>query len=370
MKYRDAYIEDELVLTDSGTKTIGIPFKDVVSQLYFLLQATNGATINRSNPPIKNLSKVELVDGSDVLFSLSGPEAQGLNYINHGKVPFRLISECGGDYQRDVFYMDFGRYLGDPLWAFDPNKFTNPQIKFTWNLAAINTVGDEGFESGTGRMTILARLFDEPVAPGGFFMSKEHYSFTSAAKGVEPVDMPRDHIYRTLFTRVYLKDSSAKDILSKYKLTEENDKRIPFELHEKELRAIMMMPDEPAKYGVEYHAKTLDTLYHDVYAWYAVRMAASVGAGKYRFHNQGLGMSGYTDFHCGEGDQTDIDTRERWIAEVVGRYFHALSYYRFGDPQNPNDWYNPTALGDLKLKLTQAKVDAAVAVCLQQARKY
>lgn len=370
VKYRDAYIEDELVLANSGSKTIDIPFKDVVTQLYFLMQATNGATENRGNPPIKNLSKVELVDGSDVLFSLSGPQAQALNYINHGKVPHRYITETGDDYQRDVFMLDFGRYPGDPLWAFDPKKFVNPQIKLTWDLATKTAVGDTGFATGTGRMTILAKLLDEPVTPEGFFMSKEHYEFTSAATGIESIDLPRDHIYRTLFVRNYLLGKSPSSIITKYKLTEENDKRIPFELYEKELRSMMCEQDRPAKYVIEYQAKTLDVLYHDVHDWFAVRMVASVGAGKYRFVNQGLGMGGDTDFHCGLGTQEDIGTRERWMAEVVGRYFHACGYYRFGDPQNPKDWYDPTALGDLKLKLTQGRADATVEVCIQQARKY
>lgn len=370
MKYRDAYIEDELVLADSGTKTIDIPFKDIVSQLTFLIQATNGATENLGNPPVKCLSKVELVDGSDVLFSLSGAEAQALNYIHQGKVPYRYITETGGDYQRDVFHIDFGRYVKDPRWAFDPSKFTNPQIKFTWDLATKNTVGDEGFATGTGRMSILARLFDDPVTPIGFFMSKEHYSFTSASSGIKTLNMPKDYVYRTLFVRPYLLGRSPSGIITKYKLSEENDKRIPFELHEKELKSMMCGWDRPAKYVIEYQAKTLDVLYHDVHDWFAVRMAASIGAGKYRTVNQGLGMGGDTDFHCGTAAEADIPARERWMAEVVGRYFHACSYYRFGDPQNPEDWYDPTGLGDLKLKLTQGRVDATVGVCLQQARKY
>lgn len=370
MKYRDAYIEDALVLADSGTKTIGIPFKDQITQLMFLLQATNGGTYNRANPPIKNLSKIEIVDGSDVLFSLSGPQAQGLNYINHGKVPNRLITETADDYQRDVFYIDFGRYLGDPLWAFDPTRFTNPQIKFTWDLAAINAVGGTGFATGTGRMTILARLFDEKVSPTGFFMSKEHYSFTSAGSGVESVDMPRDHIYKTLFVRATKTDTHPWSILTKYKLSEENDKRIPFDLYEKELRSHMMEGYEPARYGAEYQCITDSKLYHDLYDWAALRVTPAPGAGVYRFWTVGLGGSGYTDLHCYDQNIAAISSYERWIAEVNGWYFHNCGFYLFGDPQNPNDWYNPTALGDLKLKLTQGSADATVGVCLQQARKY
>jgi len=370
VKYRDAYIEDALVLADSGTKTIDIPFKDICTQLMFLFQATNGATRNLANPPIKNLSKVEIVDGSDVLFSLSGPQVQGLNYINHGEVPNRLITESGGDYQQDVFYIDFGRYLGDPLWAFNPNKFKNPQIKFTWDLATINTVDATGFATGTGRMTILAKLFDELVSPIGFLMSKEHYSFISAASGVESVEMPRDYPYRTLFIRATKTKTHPWSILTKYKLSEENDKRIPFELWEKELRSRMMEDMEPARYMAEYQAITDTQLFHDLYEWAACRVTPAMGAGKYRFWTVGLGGSGYTDLHCYDELKAAIASYERWIAEVNGWYFHNIGFYKFGDPQNPADWYDPTALGDLKLKLTQGSANAIVGVCLQQARKY
>lgn len=370
MKYRDSYVEDEKTLGDSGSITIPLTFKDVCTQLILSFKATNGATSNKKDPIIGCISKIEIVDGSDVLFSLSGKEAQALNYVNHGKVPYRGVTEAGGDSQRDIVHIDFGRYVGDPLWAFDPTKFKNPQLKITWDLATIQTVGGTGFLSTYLRLTVIARLFDDPVSPVGFFMSKEHNTFTSAASGVEPVDMPRDHPYRTLLVRAYLADTHPASIITKYKLSEDLDKRIPFDMHVRDLQQQMYESHEPASYEIEFLIKTLDVMYHDVYAPLAVKLTASVGAGKYRTVNQGLGWGGQTDFHCGRAGEDDIPTDERWIGEITGWYFHACAFKLFGDPQNPETWYDATKPGDIKLKLTQGTISGAVAVCIQQARKY
>lgn len=368
VKYRDAYVEAEKVLADSGTLTVPLEFTDIASQLEIHFKSVNGGTDNKSNTLISCISKIELVDGSDVLFSLSGKEAQALNYVNRGKVPARVVSEVAGDMQREVVFIDFGRYLGDPLWAFDPGRFTNPQLKFTWDLATNQAVGATGHLADSLRLSILARLFDEPVTPIGFFMSKEIFTYTSSGTATERVDMPIDHVYRTLLVRSYKANTWPGLVLQNFKLSEDNDKRIPFDYERYDLWHLMREISE-AVYRILFKGQYGTILYFDVYAESAIQIATDLLANITVGHDLGWGGQ-VTLYMIDPSTGGAYGTDQRVVARVEGDFFHSCWHKRFGDPMNVEDWYDPTALGNLKLHIQSVVSDGDIAVVAQQARKY
>ncbi|GAJ02027.1 unnamed protein product, partial [marine sediment metagenome] len=171
------------------------------------------------------ISKIELVNGSDVLHSLNGRENQAVCLydrrvatMNHGELISGADAYC-------TMGIDFGRFLFDPELAFDPKQFRNPQLKITHDSTLV------GANCSTHGLEIFAHCFDErAISPIGFLMSKEHKSYTlGAAAAYEYTDLPTDYPIRQMLVRAHLTTVGPKNIIDTVKLSEDNDKRIPID---------------------------------------------------------------------------------------------------------------------------------------------
>lgn len=124
-------------LTTDQTVTIDLNMVGPISQLILDTRVTNGAGAASTEHPLAGITKLELVDGSDVLFSLDGFELQALDIYDSGIHPrggwFNYLVNTETDAQIAV---SFGRYLWDEILAFDPAKFLNPQLKITLDVDA------------------------------------------------------------------------------------------------------------------------------------------------------------------------------------------------------------------------------------------
>jgi len=132
MNYRVADMLVEEAASSAGTKTVEIALTDVVSRILIRMTAQNGSDrCVQAAHPAQLISKIELVDGSEVLYSLSGLQVQALNYYDQLVTPDTEIIDGENNWQHACFMIDFGRFLWDPLLAFDPKKLSNTQLKIT-----------------------------------------------------------------------------------------------------------------------------------------------------------------------------------------------------------------------------------------------
>lgn len=320
----------------SGTKVIDINLRDIISSIMVVFTAKNGAD-HISAHPAANITKVEIVDGSDVLFSLSGKQTQALNFYNRGLKPYTYIDTIDDHWCTAAFGLDFGRFLFDPVLAFDPNKFTNPQLKITWNEAVCQTLAEDNY------CTILADIFDEIVpTPTGFFMTKEIYNYTVAETGYEYIDLPTDYITQQIFVRTQLAGSTFETIIDEFKLSEDNDKRIPLDITTANIlrylvetygylreacflkgstasQATFLMPtDRTFGYGCEYGTAGAITI---------------------------TGMDGGQFNYISSADDKHIK------GEVVGVYPHGTIPLLPKPGNEIADWYDVTKLGSLRLRI-------------------
>jgi hypothetical protein len=123
MNYRLASILPSEAANTAGTKTIDINVADPISRFVIQMKGLNSADAPVAHPA-KMISKIELVDGSDVLFSLSGVEAQALNFYDSGKLPHTVLNYLNDVYAIATFHIDFGRFLYDPVLAFEQYGYT------------------------------------------------------------------------------------------------------------------------------------------------------------------------------------------------------------------------------------------------------
>src|SRR4030042_1427527 len=185
MRARDAVLEYQLTKSDTATYEKDLDLADPISPLHISVSSTNGATSNKGNFVEDIVTKIEIVDGSEVLASLNMFELMALNFYKTGKYPLSGPSEWPSGGQGAGGFLYFGRYLWDQLFAFAPAAFKNPQLKISLNKAAVRAAGATGFASGDNiKVTVLAKVMENMGSrPGRYLMPRSINRWTSVTSG-------------------------------------------------------------------------------------------------------------------------------------------------------------------------------------------
>jgi len=358
MNYRISTILSEESIATPATKVIDLDMTDVISRIQIGLEVEGDGTVGTDHIAAC-LTNIELVDGSDVLFSMSGKQCQALDFYQNGVMPFNALTDLDGQDGIATFNINFGRTLYDKLLALDPKKFRNPQLKISHDYTA------SGSASGVARMEVRSYLFDELVpTPMGFLMSKEHYQFTSGVQGTfEYIDMPLDYLTRRYMIMGTLAGYFPQQAVHEIRLSENNDKRIPYQTEVWQLMKMLhQLYPRVQEYGhfgllaatrVVYASPTQDIIVSATPQAVTNIVSASVDPIK---------MPLTLDV-TGDGTVDMV---------ISGNDPHYSFIIPFGDPADLADWYDVTKLGSLKMRLEAGSAGntAIVEIVTEQLRKY
>lgn len=367
MIYRKTYLESRTTLADSGEKTVDVNVRDPITALWVEFRATNGSTNNQANTLAQNVDSIEVIDGSDVLFSLDGPEAFAYTAYWLKQIPYELITELPSTVQDCSVIIPFGRFIGDVQYALDPTRFTNLQVRVKWNLANVNAVGATGFGTGTAALTILAIVMEGAQSPNRLLMTKEFYTSTGAASGVDYLDLPVDYPYRSLLLRAYKAATAPYSVISHLKLNCDGGKLIPFDMRMTDLIRLYSMKQGVFSYKHQFHAADGDTLYMVLKCDEIVSFTQGSQADTViQYTNNGYGQGAIQLDTAGVAQASDVTID----ALVQGFCPYGCVYLPFGLEDDPNDWFPVQSFASARLELTQGAASSTIAVCLQQDRPY
>jgi len=361
MNYRLTQIWPQKSYTADFTENIDIDVADPISQLVIELGVVNVGSVAPTAHAIACLTKVEIVDGSDVLYSLSGYQAEAVD-VYHNKVLRSNYNPYldGMEVQRFIG-INFGRKLWDPLLAFQPSEFKNPQLKLTLDINA------GGNAPVTNKLRVWAAMFDEKaVSPVGFLMHKEIKSYSMGSASHEYTDLPKDFPYRKLFLRAQSAGTEPGQLIDKLKLYEEEGKRIIIdtEIPDMVLRTITNNPMlTEILYG---HVGTTST------NGFCTPTTRVVGTCKRWALTAGAGEIAFYDGDGGRFKVIAATLASNMQAMVSGWLPHATYEVPFGDQDDPDDWFDVTKLNSLKADVLSLSGGSGVGcqIFLQQLRKY
>src|SRR3990167_9498962 len=221
--YRLATVLAEKTMGASGTEVIDILEADPISRIDIVARATNTAGAPTAHPA-KIISKIEIVDGSDVLYSLSGKQCRGVAFYGSGKAPVDHHKYLNDVQQITQYHLYFGRYLWDVKYALSPKNFKNLQLKITYDRDAGGILPD------ALTIEVFAHEFDEKrISPAAFMMSKEIYSYTGVASAWQYIDLPTDYPYRIIAIQSEVTGQNPNSVYNKIKLVEDNGKKVPID---------------------------------------------------------------------------------------------------------------------------------------------
>jgi len=345
MKSRISMIEDSFDISTSGTKIIDLAGKDPISRLVIFPKITNPNAYTAQGHPDECISKIELVDGHNVIFSLKGTEARALSYYTQKKVPLSCLNYMALQWSMCPIEIYFGRYLWDREYGFDPKKFTNPQLKITHDLdAAMDT-------TSTGYITVTADIFeDEPPSFTKCLMSTELQNITQVASAVNYVDFPEDYPIRFIMLHQFSDSQAPEYNVASFKLTEAMDKKILWDGDMEDYQQIMATIYPP--WTEKVYGRMAAT---DVYFWITPAFEQTILFVGTDDSDGVLQMSAATG---GQKRKTEASALTVFEAVAYGHAPHGTTPIPIGDIMNPADAWNVGQKGGGRLKLTNhASVD-------------
>lgn len=358
MNYRISEILASKTLAESGTEVIPIHVKDPISAIFFEYKNTNGSVTQRDHVA-GCLSKIELVDGSDVIFSLSGKQLHALDYYDKKQTPYTHIANFYGVQQLLGMSYNFGRKLWDPMLVFDPTRYDNPQLKITHNQLASDA------SASAHSLRILGFLFDEKVpSPVGFLSAREVIAYASGDDdSYKYIDLPTDRVVRKMLIYAYDGDYSPHLVVSQIKISEDNDKRVVVDEPCSLLQKAIMSEYPPWRETI---LADLSVATRDIYVTPGFSLTID---GKAQVTAVPVDVeTGVLHSPVGIGMSTPGAAQ----LSAVGYLPHSIVPVLFGVQDDIDDWYDVTKVGSLRAILQAGSAGAygEVAVFLQQLRRY
>jgi len=357
MKYRTVEILDETDPNAAGTHVIPLNLQDMVSRitLHYVAYPISTAMIAAI---AANILKIELTDGSDVLYSMSGYECQALAQFDRQVNALTGPNYIAGSGMRSTFPIDFGRFKYDPELALNPARFHNLLLKITFN----EDLMDASIDDHT--LEIVADCFDEKVPnPRGFLSAKEWINYTpSAANAYKDVDLPTDEIIRMLTVRGYYEKKSPEFIVGEVRLSEEEKKRVVFDWQMYKYYQERLGDSVPI----------IERLFE--YAHGEGTYPKFVMATDYMLARAGtpFGASAQSQVDYNDGGYVQrVGAASTMVGDIlVGRNPHHSFDFPFGNQQDLEDWYDVRGKGSVILRIRAGTTAAPIQVCLQQCRLY
>lgn len=357
-KYRIATLQAETAGT-AGTDVIPINIKEPISRIQIKLNILRGSS-GMSTHPSADMTKIELVDGSDVLFSMTGAECQALCIYDRESGSMCKGNHINSNGEVSNYGLDFGRFLYDKMLALDPTKFDNLQLKITYTLTTCDTLG------ASGTIEVRAWVFDEEkITPSGFLMSKEIYSYTCGAENsYEYIDFPLDYPIRKLIFRAYRDDYQPCDQIKEFMIDENTGENIVMQWGTETYLEFMRGGTwVPLYEQVQIFTSGASNFYTTPTNFWCNFMWTNIGTtGKPYCNSYGAGGKFYM-----------VSDAAYSINGVASGYLpnHCFEV-RFGDPQIIDDWYDTAGKKQVRLRLKagSSTTNGTAQVVLQQYRTY
>ena len=368
MRNRKATLVHQEVLDPSGTRIFNLDFSNPIVALYIGVIGRwfdNSDTNNCLLP--RNISKIEVVDGSDVIFSMNMEDALAVSLYHSKEMPFE--TSCAGSYMDSIAQLkiSFGRDDSDNEWMLDPKRFVNLQLKITYAF----TESAAYWAANTQKLTVRALVCENPAQDAaGFLMTKNVYSWNKASSGDETIDLPRDYPVRMMVVRAKDSNTPTWAEFTNVKISCDTDRFVPLDEYLEDISQENLI-----KYGMKRfqgicHGDGSDTAikgYHP-FAWnYGARTESwNFGA----ISEIARPYSGYSTF-VKDSTPTALTNAQRCIHTHQGWNYYGTEGILFGNLKDPQEFFDPTPFQSVRAILTQAQTAAAPsAIILQQLRNY
>lgn len=253
-----------------GTETIDLPEGDILSEVMIQARSLGDYSDDMVVPMHVQLTKIELlVNGSQVVKSLTGTQVRALQWYNGGA--FGLDDPNQSAHNENFRYTNFplylGRFAGDTKYGLDCGAYSNPQLKLTWDTSITSWDGltFDAYGTPTFTYSVIAKMIDgsPPGFTNKYMQSQEIDTWTTGTGVPHKTEIPRGHDLWGIMHRVGYYNMKPYDLLASIKLDFDNGKWVPIDMDYGQFwqvyKSWFPKPCEAIRYCVFTHGDTFDT---------------------------------------------------------------------------------------------------------------
>jgi len=313
----------------AATTIIDLDMSEVLSRLFIKFKATNADATNIEVPQA-NITKVEIVDGSDVLFTGTGKAVDAVNFYDRKVPSLHSFNYTTAQAAEAMLVLNFGRFPYDRTYALDPRRFHNLQLKITHDENLCNDA------CIVNEMTVWAEVFSKTQpSPIGFFQTKEQYAYTPTVLGYEEIDLPTDLVIRTLYIDALLENHWLGSEIYDIRLDEDNLKTIMYDGRYSELMRMYRPTFGKYEHKVMAYINNAATEVN----WAPSQELCIVGV---PYNAAEHYLSSIRQFGCAGSLIADAATY--CLIYASGYIPHGIGAIPLGERQTPEEWYDPRGL--------------------------
>lgn len=273
------YVQRKKALSgQTGNETFDLPEKGFIPEIVVRVFSTPTASTSPALPISDAITKIEITDGSKVIKSLTGNQAHALE-VYHRK-PRRASTEKNDNAVEgyDDFILVLGKKVNGIEYAPDFSKFSQPQLKITWDYSLTATHFNMPVDADATpaiKVTILAKVVREGGKyTHGYIKSGQIYTWTSAASATTQTEVPiGEKLYGLMIEAGYPSKDWTEDV-EQIKLDFDNGAWIPLDLYEEEIVPIQQeWFEEP--FEIKWRADAKDANVVDVHMGYVTSISAT-----------------------------------------------------------------------------------------------
>ena len=242
-KTQYAYIERQTSEAgQTGTATYDLPERDWIEEIIVRAYSTPTASTNPALPLSDAITKIEIVDGSKIIQSLSGNQVMALSMFRGShKMAMTGINDNGAE-GFDDFHILLGGVFNGKKYVPDFSQFSNPQIKITWDYSITTTKHGMSCDADTSpgmKFTVMAKVHrDATKLTHGYVKSSEIKTWTSAASTTQTIEIPRGEPLLGIMVEAGYDAKFWTDDVNILKLDFDNGAWVPIELYQDEIPTI------------------------------------------------------------------------------------------------------------------------------------
>lgn len=336
-KYRDAVLLPAKTLAADNVETIQLKGVDPISEIDILYKGTN-TDVEPTAHPAKLVTGVQILDGSEVIFSLSAQEIIPLMYHHYKASPLNGINYINDNQCWISLRLPFGRWLWDSELALDPARFKNLQLIITSDLNGGGAAPD------AGSLEVIARCFDgKKISPMGYLRNRQAFTYALVSSGVQTVELPVRETIKMILFQSYALTKDINSQMNRIKLSENADKHILFDNQVSDITKFLSPDLPPFMEKVMGNAIAADSLWFTSPCYEGQLTIQAI-----------LAVLG--DLNCipKYGGEYLVDAETQTEAEGLCTGYAPLGAVgiEFGDPWDMTDWYDMSGIDSLRAEIT------------------
>jgi len=217
--------------SNAATQRITLPRIGVLSGLDVRLAWTNDVTGGGAQDILDTVTQIQVIaNGSQVLFAMPGNVLARIMHMHLQRPVPQLRNDNPNVVQYASFPVLFGRFWGDPDYALDLSRYTDVELRITY-APTIDTGGHTMFLTGGGVLDVVALMSMEgpPNGAGLRYLRRTTVNnFTTAAAGIQVVQIPRNSPIRTIYVDCYEVGIADGVDITQLEVSLDNGAKTPF----------------------------------------------------------------------------------------------------------------------------------------------